>query len=590
MKSFIKSVIILLAALCMLMLVACNEIIDDEDEDETRKPKKTTEVTTEEETEEESEETTEHICHFGDWVVISNSTYFTIGHMEKECNCGEKETEEIPRIVSDGLAFEVNSDKKSCTITGIGNCTDTIVSIPDEIDNYTVVAIADNAFEDCTHITGLAISDNVKSIGKRAFKGCSGITEITIPEGVNSMGSQAFYKCSGLDTIYWNADYIGDYYDTVSPLAEATAKNVVFGGTSVQPYILKNSTSVENVTLLGLVASVDNYAFANCVNLKSVNLQNILRIEDSAFSGCTSLTDITMSKNLTKIGAYAFKGCTALKSIDLPDTLTKVESNAFENCSSMESFVIPSGMEVIPYKMFGSCYALKTVTIPDTVVEIEGYAFNGCKNLEGVVIPDSVTIIGHSAFGDCKNPIYCEATEKPAGWAYDWNSNVSNEAPVAWGGNHYCVDNDKDHYCDMQCGKVFYSEGLQYSVHSNKTSCTIIGIGTCKDEDLFIPESINGYAVAMIADYAFLNCNSIKSVTIPDTVRTIGANAFESCYYLKTVTLSKNVGSIKSKAFIDCEKLTQIIFKGTEQEWKNINKGSGWDSSTGNYEVVFKEN
>ena len=582
MKHFIKSALAVLLAICLCLVafVACNEVEEDDDEVVTRKPKKTTENTTEVETENKTEDTTENITE----VETENKTEDTTEEKTEELTSES----DVPRMESNGLTYVVNDDGTSCTISGIGECTDTVVGIPAKIDEYTVTAIGDNAFEDCTHITEIIIYDNVKSIGKRAFKGCSGISEITIPNSVEKVGSQAFYKCSGLDTIYWNADYIGDYFDSVSPLADAPAKNVVFGCARVQAYILRNSSNVENVVFLNNVSVIDHNAFADCANLKSIKLDSVVRIEDYAFSGCTSLSDVEMSQKLTKIGSYAFRKCTSLKSINLPNSLTEVENNAFEYCSSMESIVIPSSMEVIPYGMFTGCYALKTVTIPDTITEIEGFAFNDCKKLEGVVIPDSVIVIGRSAFGCCQNPIYCEAEEKPAGWEYDWNSTIGNEAPVVWGESHICVDNDNDRYCDMLCGRFFYSEGLKYSYNKTDKTYTLTGIGTCKDSDIYIPDYIDGCAVVAIADFALCYLTSFKSITITNTVTKIGTEALASCESLKTITISNSVTNIGDGAFYGCHQLNLINYTGTQAEWNKIRKGTNWDTRTDNYQLIFE--
>lgn len=66
-----------------------------------------------------------------------------------------------------------------------------------------------------------------------------------------------------------------------------------------------------------------------------------------------------------------------------------------------------------------------------------------------------------------------------------------------------------------------------------------------------------------IGDYAFAQCFSLTSITIPDSVTSIGQYAFQSCQAATTVTIGSSVTSIPSGAFYGCWELKQIICKST---------------------------
>ena len=65
-------------------------------------------------------------------------------------------------------------------------------------------------------------------------------------------------------------------------------------------------------------------------------------------------------------------------------------------------------------------------------------------------------------------------------------------------------------------------------------------------------------SVEHIGDYAFWYCDNLKNVNIPDGVKSIGDNAFESCYSLTSLTISDSVTAIGNSAFANCENLTNL--------------------------------
>lgn len=85
-------------------------------------------------------------------------------------------------------------------------------------------------------------------------------------------------------------------------------------------------------------------------------------------------------------------------------------------------------------------------------------------------------------------------------------------------------------------------------------------------EDVVIPEKIGGKAVAEIARLAFYDCKTIKSVHIPDSVKTIGKNAFYGCTKLESVTLPAGLTRISEYCFYSCSSLKNITFPDSVEE------------------------
>ena len=97
-------------------------------------------------------------------------------------------------------------------------------------------------------------------------------------------------------------------------------------------------------------------------------------------------------------------------------------------------------------------------------------------------------------------------------------------------------------------GLLFRPSKLSYKVNADNLTCTITGIGTCKDTDIRIPETIDGYRVTSIGEYAFRGCTSLTSIVIPDGVTSIGKYAFWNCTSLTSIVIPDGVTSISDSA------------------------------------------
>lgn len=85
-------------------------------------------------------------------------------------------------------------------------------------------------------------------------------------------------------------------------------------------------------------------------------------------------------------------------------------------------------------------------------------------------------------------------------------------------------------------------------------------------ETLDIPRKLDGYTLVGIEGGAFLENETLRELTLPDSIVGIGDRAFYGCQALKRVTLSSSVETMGEAAFAECPALTRVVFKTGLQE------------------------
>jgi hypothetical protein len=88
--------------------------------------------------------------------------------------------------------------------------------------------------------------------------------------------------------------------------------------------------------------------------------------------------------------------------------------------------------------------------------------------------------------------------------------------------------------------------------------------------------NIAGLPVTDVAYEAFMGCNNLENITLPESIKTINNTAFCGCDKLTTLTLPESLIRIFGYAFSGCDKLTELKFNGTMAQWLAITKFDNW--------------
>ena len=161
-------------------------------------------------------------------------------------------------------------------------------------------------------------------------------------------------------------------------------------------------SSLSEIVIPSSVASIGDSAFSWCSSLSEIVIpSSVTSIGDSAFSRCDSLLEIVIPSSVTSIGDSAFYDCYSLSEIVIPSSVTSIGKGAFSFCDSLSEIVIPSSVTSIGDNAFSSCDSLSEIVIPSSVTSIGDWAFSSCDSLSEIVIPSSVTSIGDDAFYNC---------------------------------------------------------------------------------------------------------------------------------------------------------------------------------------------
>ena len=438
----------------------------------------------------------------------------------------------------------------------------TTVTIPDSVsydgNKYAVTQIGENAFSYCSSLTSVIIPNTVTYIDKWAFYNCTNLASINIPNSVQSIGIQSFCFCTSLETI--------TIPNSVTSIGESA-----FSGFSFIQKIFCMSSGITIVcganwsgeaTVVWGAKFVDDYVYY-IIDSDSCTVELSSYIgNDSILTIPEKITIDGIDYSVTSIGNSAFNGNTHLLSVNVPNFITDIGNGAFSDCSGLSS-----------------------INIPNSITNIGSGAFYNCTNLASVIIPNTVTSVGQRAFGGFSKDqkIFCVAT---SGNSYGWFNDYSS-ATVVWGAkfvdNLVCHITNSDpctaevvgyigNATELNVPKKITINSIEYDVTSISSNA-FIGVKNVNYSGDATGSPWGALAVNSFIDGDFIYSDTKKTiiakyigisndVIVPDNVTSIENNAFDNCDDLKNIILPQTLKYINSKTFEKFSNLQYTIYNG----------------------------
>lgn len=469
----------------------------------------------------------------------------------------------------DNLTWSFNEQTGTLTISGTGEMDNDLsrnppwngikMEIREVIIEPGVTTVGDRAFNYCTNLNKVSLSDTITSIGMYAFENCS-LTEITLPESLQTLKINAFSRTK-LTTLYIPAavekierlgvlselssvtvDVDNETYWSINGVLFAPSGKTGVNGLEFYPPCKTDAVYAVPAD----VTVINSDAFNNCRYLQKLILHKNVESVSTTFLGCSSLTDFEVSPdnthyfdidgvlytdtgtnqgicliaypvgrdalyynipgNVQTIDTSAFRGATKIKYLDIPNSVTSIGQSAFYECSSLESIALPSSITAIPGYAFAFCTSLKTIVIPEAISKIESMAFwEVAENFQ--------------------LQVYYRGTQEQ--WQQIEIASAMNDA--------------------VKNGNIIY----QYSpvVTSNKTA-TIGSTG-----------ALVGNIASYLQDAGLYNC-----VELTSGAEIITANSFSDLTGVECIALPDTITTIEENAFASCASLTDICYTGNNPD------------------------
>ncbi len=409
----------------------------------------------------------------------------------------------------------------------------------------------------------VVIEEGVTSIGNYAFTSDS-ITEVIVPATVTQIDFSAFYNCSA--TVYYagtREQLLQAAPDGLPGVDKAVASDgtlLSWGYCGDKATFVLDEAGTLTVSGSGELWDDEQYLLQRGMlwSGRRKDVKNLVVEEGiTALGEYTfyefAMESVTLPASLQSIGKGAFVNTQNLKAVHISNLVAwcgvnnsgSLFSNGVElfvNEEQLVDLVVPEGVTSIGTYAFADLTALRSVRFPESLITIGTMAFSGCSQLTQLQLPEGLTGIGDRAFSGC---VGVTSVHIPASVEYIGTYVFEKELKT--------IDiADLTAWC-----KVDFSN--QYAWQGSKTMTLNGNVIT----DLVIPEGVE-----TIGCNAFLEVESLRSVTFPASVKEIGQNTFANCTGISKIVFYGDAPYMESWSFenVRAEVTYDPIFPGWTPE------------------------
>ena len=501
-------------------------------------------------------------------------------------------------VISKGVTTLGNDVFYGCLALSDVTLPDSITKIGDGIFRFcsslekvvlpdSITSMGSDVFFNCKSLTDVTLPKDLTMIPAETFYNCVSLKEISVPANVFAIGEKAFYYCTALESFSFTEKMtaMGEkaFYNCTSLAAVNLPESII----TIPKYAFFNCESLTSLKMGSKVKTIGAYAFYNCGKLDTLTIPAAVNtIAAGAFAYCTGITEVTLPAAVTSIDARVFYRCSALKTINLaegvtsigdaafaytglksfeiPATVESVGVSAFSYCSALESITFEAGSKIAAISQLAFAYdtALKTVVLPESAITINNGAFHSCTELENVtlspvtkkialnafvncakvkefVLPDTLTDVGRNSIGVSVSGNTVTVNENTKIYAFSggpaYNFLKANGIPFESLGVAGCVP-----FSEMVVELVPGTENEYIITKYTGNATTLVFAESYKTE---------GSKIVGIAANFLKGNENVVSVTLPDTVATIGASAFENCVNLASVNMPTALTAVNEYTF-----------------------------------------